>query len=121
MEIARLGSHLGARPATFSGLSGIGDLMATCFSPLSRNFQVGQRLARGESLDAIIAAMNQVAEGVKTARAVHEYAQANGVYMPITEGVYRILYEGVSPRAALASLMDISRYVYEIDPEFSAE
>lgn len=121
VEIARLGGHLGARPATFSGLSGIGDLMATCFSPLSRNFQVGQRLARGETLDQIVAEMRQVAEGVKTTRAVHEYAQANGVYMPITEGVFRILYDGVSPRAALASLMDISRYVYEIDPEFSAE
>lgn len=121
VEIARLGGQLGARPATFSGLSGIGDLMATCFSPLSRNYQVGQRLASGETLDQCIAAMSQVAEGVKTTRAVHEYAQANGVYMPITEGVYRILYDGIPPKKVLAQLMDISRYVYEMDPEFSAE
>jgi glycerol-3-phosphate dehydrogenase (NAD(P)+) len=116
-EMARLGSHLGAKPATFSGLSGLGDLMATCFSPLSRNFQVGQRLARGEQMEEIVAAMNQVAEGIKTTRVVHEYAQANGVYLPITEGVYKILYHNVPPRAVLSQLMDVSRYVYELDPE----
>lgn len=120
-EMARLGSHLGAKPATFSGLSGLGDLMATCFSPLSRNFQVGQRLARGEQMEEIVAAMNQVAEGIKTTRVVHEYAQANGVYLPITEGVYKILYQNVPPRAVLSQLMDVSRYVYELDPEILAE
>lgn len=116
-EISRLGAHLGAKPATFSGLSGLGDMLATCFSPLSRNYQVGTRLAAGERLDDIIQAMQQVAEGVKTTRAVHEYAQANGLYMPITEGVYRILYDGVPPRAVLARIMDTSRNVYELDPE----
>lgn len=117
VEISRLGIHLGASASTFSGLSGIGDLMATCFSPLSRNYQVGQRLAKGESMDQIVGAMNQVAEGIKTTRAVHEYAQANGLYMPITEGVYRILYDGLSPRVALAALMESTRYAYELDPE----
>ena len=116
-EIARLGVHLGAKPATFSGLSGIGDLMATCFSPLSRNYQVGVRLAEGEQLEAIINAMNQVAEGVKTTRAVFEYAQAEGVYMPITEGVYRILYQQISPKIVLDQLMEERRSVYEVDPE----
>ena len=116
-EMARLGTHLGAKPATFSGLSGLGDLMATCFSPLSRNFQVGQRLARGERMEDIVAAMNQVAEGIKTTRAVHEYGQAHGVYLPITEGVYKILYQHVSPQAVLGQLMDVSRSVYELDPE----
>ncbi|HEY9721380.1 MAG TPA: NAD(P)H-dependent glycerol-3-phosphate dehydrogenase [Oscillatoriaceae cyanobacterium] len=120
-EMARLGVHLGAKPATFSGLSGIGDLMATCFSPLSRNYQVGYRLARGEQLEAITADMQQVAEGVKSARAVHEYAQSHDVYMPITEGVYRILYHEVPPRAVLQQLMDISRYVYEADPEIRVD
>lgn len=116
-EIARLGAHLGAKPATFSGLSGLGDLMATCFSPLSRNYQVGTRLAQGETLEDIIRSMNQVAEGVKSARSVHEYAQSAGVYMPITEGIYRILYQNVPPRVVLGHVMDERRNVYEVDPE----
>jgi glycerol-3-phosphate dehydrogenase (NAD(P)+) len=120
-EISRLGVHLGAQAATFSGLSGIGDLMATCFSPLSRNFQVGARLARGESMEQIVGAMNQVAEGIKTTRAVHEYAQANGLYMPITEGVHRILYDGIPPRAVLAELMESTRFTYEVDPEIGVD
>ncbi|MEB3221992.1 MAG: NAD(P)H-dependent glycerol-3-phosphate dehydrogenase [Candidatus Sericytochromatia bacterium] len=120
-EVARLGHHLGARQETFSGLSGIGDLMATCFSPLSRNFQVGLRLARGESLAAIVGEMRQVAEGVKTARTVHEYATAEGVHMPITEGVYQIVHGGVEPREVLAGLMNITRYTYEQDPSSSGE
>jgi glycerol-3-phosphate dehydrogenase (NAD(P)+) len=120
-EVARLGQHLGARPETFSGLSGIGDLMATCFSPLSRNFQVGHRLARGESLAQIAGDMRQVAEGVKTAKTVHEYAVAEGVHMPITEGVHRIVHEGVDPREVLAGLMNITRYTYEQDPVGSCE
>lgn len=116
-EMARLGVHMGAKATTFSGLSGIGDVMATCFSPLSRNYQVGFRLAQGETLEAIIAAMNQVAEGVKTTRSVHEFAQANGLYMPITEGVYRILYQGLSPKTAMSYLMEETRNVFELDPE----
>ena len=95
--------------------------MATFFSPLSRNFQVGLRLARGESLAAIVGDMRQVAEGVKTARTVHEYATAEGVHMPITEGVYRIVHGGVEPREVLAGLMNITRYTYEQDPSSSGE
>jgi glycerol-3-phosphate dehydrogenase (NAD(P)+) len=120
-EIARLGTHLGAQASTFSGLSGIGDLMATCFSPLSRNYQVGQHLARGESMDQIVSSMRQVAEGIKTTRAVHEYSQANGLYMPITEGVYKVLYDGVSPKAVLADLMESTRFMYEVDPEIGID
>ncbi|MEB3197336.1 MAG: NAD(P)H-dependent glycerol-3-phosphate dehydrogenase [Candidatus Sericytochromatia bacterium] len=119
VEMARLGVQMGAVPATFSGLSGIGDLMATCFSPLSRNHQVGLRLARGESLDQIVRSMNQVAEGIKTTQSVHAYALAQGVYMPITEGVYRILHEGTPPQEVLGQLMENSRFVFEHDPEFS--
>lgn len=114
-EIARLGVHLEANPITFSGLSGIGDLMATCFSPLSRNYQVGFRVARGETLDAVTADLRQVAEGVRTARTVAEYAQAQGIYMPITTGVYRVLFEGITPRAALEALLDSGRNPSEQD------
>jgi glycerol-3-phosphate dehydrogenase (NAD(P)+) len=120
-EIARLGTHMGAKASTFSGLSGLGDVMATCFSPLSRNYQVGFRLARGENLDAIIADMQQVAEGVKTARSTFEFAQANGLYMPITEGVYRILYQGLDPRIAMGYLMEETRNVFEVDPEIRVD
>ncbi len=114
-EIARLGVAEGAQLQTFQGLSGIGDLMATCFSPLSRNYQVGLRLAQGERLDAVIGGMKQVAEGVKTTRTVHEWAQRSGVYMPITEGVYRMLFDAAKPQDVLADLMDITRYVYEFE------
>ena len=112
-EIMRLGMGLGADPMTFSGLSGVGDLMATCFSPLSRNYQVGNRLAKGESLEAIQAAMRQVAEGVRTTRTVALYARTHGIYMPITEGIYRILYEGATPKEALSGLLDVARNPYE--------
>ncbi len=115
-EIARLGVAEGARLETFQGLAGIGDLMATCFSPLSRNHRVGEHLAAGQTLDQIVRSMDQVAEGVKTTRTVHEMAGELGVYMPITEGVHRILFESVPPREVLASLMDITRYVYEFAP-----
>ena len=114
-EMARLGVAEGAQLQTFQGLSGIGDLMATCFSPLSRNYQVGNRLAKGESIDTIVGGMRQVAEGVKTTRTVHEWAKSSGVYMPITEGVYRMLFENARPEAVLSDLMDITRFVYEFD------
>lgn len=114
-EIARLGAHMQANPLTFSGLSGIGDLMATCFSPLSRNYQVGFRVARGESLAAVTADLRQVAEGVRTTRTVAEYAQAHGIYMPITMGVHQVLFEDVSPRDALQALLASGRNPTEQD------
>lgn len=114
-EMTRLGSHLGAQPATFAGLSGIGDLMATCFSPLSRNFQVGYRLARGEELEAITSDINQVAEGVRTTQTVAEHARLERIYMPITTGVYRVLFEGATPVEALRGLLDVGRNPNEQD------
>lgn len=114
-EMTRLGTHLGAQPQTFAGLSGIGDLMATCFSPLSRNFQVGYRLARGEALEAITSDLNQVAEGVRTARTVAEHAHQERIYMPITTGVYRVLFEGATPVEALKGLLDVGRNPNEQD------
>ncbi|MCA9772036.1 MAG: NAD(P)-dependent glycerol-3-phosphate dehydrogenase [Myxococcales bacterium] len=104
-EITRMGVALGADPLTFSGLSGIGDLMCTCASPLSRNYQVGARLARGEALEDILESMGQVAEGVKTTRAAKGLADNLGVVMPITEAIYRILYENLPVSDAMRALM----------------
>jgi len=95
-EMARLGVALGGDVMTFGGLAGIGDLMATCTSPLSRNYQVGQRLARGESLAAISAAMPHVAEGVWATRAVHAQARALGLDLSIVSAIHAFLYEGWS-------------------------
>ncbi|MGQ9732162.1 MAG: NAD(P)H-dependent glycerol-3-phosphate dehydrogenase [Candidatus Zipacnadales bacterium] len=105
-EIRRLGLDLGARADTFAGLSGIGDLMATCFSPLSRNWQVGYRLAQGESLVTIEASMGgQVAEGVPTTFAACKLAAERGIEMPIAEAVRDVLAGEVPPDQAVAHLM----------------
>jgi glycerol-3-phosphate dehydrogenase (NAD(P)+) len=104
-EITRLGLALGARRETFQGLAGIGDLITTCVSRHGRNRAVGERLGRGERIDDILGSMRQVAEGVRTAESVTDLARARGVEMPISEQVRRMLFEGQSPRAALAELM----------------
>lgn len=104
-EIARLGRALGARPETFGGLAGIGDLIATCVSRHGRNRAVGERLGRGERIEDILGSMVQVAEGVRTAESVVELAQRHGVEMPICEQVARVLFDGHRPRAALRELM----------------
>ncbi len=106
-EMARLGLAMGAEPLTFGGMAGIGDLIATCMSPLSRNHQVGVRLARGESLETIQATMNMVAEGVKTSRALHDFARRHGLELPIVHGVHRLLYQGASVPQLLEELMAI--------------
>jgi glycerol-3-phosphate dehydrogenase (NAD(P)+) len=105
-EMARLGEALGANPATFAGLSGVGDLIVTCASPLSRNHRVGAALARGETLEQAIASLGMVAEGVKAAKVAHELAQTHGIELPLMEGVYRVLHHGVAPMAALGQLME---------------
>ncbi len=104
-EIKRLGLAMGAHGATFAGLAGMGDLVLTCTGSLSRNRTVGYRMGQGERLDDILADMRSVAEGVKTARAVHELAGRHGVEMPISEEVYAILHEGRAPQDALRRLM----------------
>lgn len=104
-ELTRLGVALGGHPATFAGLAGMGDLIATCTSVQSRNFRVGIGLAQGRKLDDIIEEMKMVAEGVKTTRAVIELAQRAGVEIPIATQVARVLYEGHHPREAVMSLM----------------
>jgi len=104
-EITRLGAALGARPETFRGLAGIGDLMATCASRHSRNHQVGFLLAQGRPLSEILAAMDQIAEGVPTTRAALMLAKKAGVEMPIAAAIRAVLFEGLPPRDAVASLM----------------
>lgn len=104
-EITRIGVALGAQPETFAGLSGIGDLVVTCTSRLSRNFSVGERLGRGERLDDILGGMSQVAEGVTTSRSALALARQAGVSAPIIEAVCGVLYDGISPASAVESLM----------------
>ena len=104
-ETARLGVALGADPLTFAGLAGMGDLVATCSSPLSRNRTFGEHLGRGENLEQAQSATRQTTEGVKSCLAIRDLARANGVEMPITEQVERICHEGADPRDAMAVLM----------------
>lgn len=104
-EMVRLAVRLGARQETLFGLSGLGDLVATCTSRHSRNRAVGERVGRGERLSDILAGMSMVAEGVFAAQAVRSLARAYEVEMPITEAVCDILYQGASPGAKLAELM----------------
>jgi glycerol-3-phosphate dehydrogenase (NAD(P)+) len=103
-EMTRLGEAMGADPRTFSGLTGLGDLMATCMSPLSRNRRVGEELARDRSLDEIAADLNQVAEGVKSVRAVVELAAEHDVRMPIAAEVDAVVNAGRHPREAYRGL-----------------
>jgi glycerol-3-phosphate dehydrogenase (NAD(P)+) len=103
-EITRLGVAMGAHASTFAGLTGLGDLMATCMSPASRNRRVGERLARGETLDEVLDDMNQVAEGVKTAHSVLELAEANDVEVPICSEVAAVVNAGRTPAQAYRGL-----------------
>ncbi len=104
-EMTALGTALGANPLTFSGLAGLGDLMATCASPLSRNHYVGIELTKGRSLKEITDSMTGVAEGVSTTLVAWNLAQQIGLEMPITEKIYRVLYEGINLQQAVTELM----------------
>ncbi|MFC1987955.1 NAD(P)H-dependent glycerol-3-phosphate dehydrogenase [Chloroflexota bacterium] len=104
-EMTALGLALGANPLTFSGLAGLGDLIATCSSPLSRNHYVGAELAKERSLVEITESMTGVAEGVDTTLVVRNLAQQMGLEMPITDAIYRVLYEGADIRRSAAELM----------------
>jgi glycerol-3-phosphate dehydrogenase (NAD(P)+) len=105
-EITRLAVQMGGRAETLAGLAGMGDLVLTCFGNLSRNRRVGYELGQGRKLPEIISEMREVAEGVKTAKATRELAMRLGVEMPITTGVYQMLYEGKSPRDLMVELME---------------
>lgn len=95
-EMSRFAVSLGANPMTFLGLSGVGDLIVTCTSSMSRNYRVGYRVGRGASLDEAVAEIGQVAEGIRTLELVHEKARESGVYMPLVRGLYEVLYNNVS-------------------------
>ena len=104
-EIQRLGVAMGGRAETFAGLAGMGDLVATCISPQSRNRHVGEQLGKGRKIEEIIEEMHMVAEGVKTTRVVLELAKHQGIELPIAREVYGVLYEGRSPNQAYRGLV----------------
>jgi len=104
-EIARLGVAMGAEPLTFSGLAGLGDLVLTCTGDLSRNRMVGLKIAESVPIKEIVSSMRMIAEGIETCKAATMLARRVGVEMPITNEVYRIVYEGKDPRKAVKDLM----------------
>ena len=103
-EMTRLGQAMGGKRHTFAGLAGMGDLLATCISPLSRNRRVGEELARGRAIDDIVADMNMVAEGIKTSQVVMDLAERHDVEMPIAREVYGVVHEGRTPEEAYRGL-----------------
>jgi glycerol-3-phosphate dehydrogenase (NAD(P)+) len=104
-EMARFGRVLGADPMTFLGLAGVGDLVVTCSSPLSRNFRLGFALGEGKSLEEASQEIGQVVEGVNTVRLVSQRAAELEIYMPLASGLYRVLFEGASLDSVVSSLM----------------
>ncbi len=105
IEIIRIGTHWGAKAETFYGLSGLGDLLATCNSPLSRNYQVGYRLAQGERLPEILQHLAGTAEGINTAHVLVQIADRQQISMPISQLVDRLLQGKITPQSAVAALM----------------
>ena len=105
VEITRLGISIGGKAETFAGLSGIGDLIATCLSQHSRNRYVGEQIGRGRSLEEVLDEMTMVAEGVKTSRSVKALSEKQFVEMPICDAIYELLYEGLDPKEAVNRLM----------------
>ncbi|MFN7684444.1 MAG: NAD(P)H-dependent glycerol-3-phosphate dehydrogenase [Oligoflexia bacterium] len=105
-EMVRFGTALGGEAQTFLGLAGMGDLMATCGSPLSRNYRVGARLAKGEELSTILETLGTTAEGVSTTRTISRFARERGISMPISEGVNALLSGGASVQQAIEALMN---------------
>ena len=108
-EIAGLGAALGAEPITFLGLAGLGDLLATCASTLSRNHTLGEGLAKGRSMEEVMASLGSTVEGVPTTASALKLAREIGVAMPITEHIYRVLFEGFDPAQAMAELIGGSK------------
>ena len=108
-ETSRLGEALGADPLTFAGLAGVGDLIATCMSPLSRNRTFGERLGRGMSVEEVTASTRQVAEGVKSCLSILELARAHGVDLPITASVVAVVHHGLAPREMGMRLLSRAR------------
>ena len=105
-EIVRVSVELGASPATLYGLSGMGDLIATCSSPFSRNFTVGSMLGKGKKIDDILAELGSVAEGVKTSKALCELAEKLGLEVPVSSAIYEAVYTDITPEQVLNKLMN---------------
>ena len=117
-EMSRFGVHAGANPLTFLGLSGVGDLYATCSSELSRNYRIGNMLGRGMTIDAAVKKLGQTAEGVNTIQQVHEKATKEGIYMPITHALHAVIYED---KAALGVALHLMEAGFRSDVEFVME
>lgn len=105
-EIARLGTSLGANPLTFLGLPGVGDLIVTCTSVHSRNWRAGNLLGKGRKLDEVLEQMGMVVEGVRTTKAAHQFAVKQEIEMPITNGIYSILFDDEKPKTVVDQLMN---------------
>ena len=105
-EIVRVSLHLGANPSTLYGLSGMGDLIATCSSPLSRNYTVGSMLGKGKKIDDILRELGSVAEGVKTSKAICELAKKLDIEVPVSNAIYEAVYTDITPDELLAKLMN---------------
>ena len=105
-EIVRVSLQLGANPSTLYGLSGMGDLIATCSSPMSRNYTVGSMLAKGKKIDDILAELGSVAEGVKTSKAICELAKKLDIDVPVSAAIYEAVYTDITPQALLEKLMN---------------
>ena len=105
-EIVRVSINLGANPSTLYGLSGMGDLIATCSSPMSRNYTVGSMLAKGKKIDDILKELGSVAEGVKTSKAICELAQKLNIEVPVSNAIYEAVYTDITPQALLEKLMN---------------
>ncbi len=119
-ETSRLGVKMGANPLTFSGLAGVGDLLLTCTGDLSRNRTVGMQLGQGKKLSEILGGMRMVAEGVITAKSIYFLSKRMEVEMPISEQIYRVLYEDKSPREVVHELMERNlKHELEFDPEIA--
>lgn len=115
-EMSRLADSMGANPMTFLGLAGVGDLIVTCTSPLSRNYRVGYALGEGKSLDQIVSDLGEVAEGVNTLKLVREHSKESDVYMPIVRGLYKVVFEGAPVEEVVGKFM---ASVQSADVEFT--
>ena len=115
-EMSRFAVAKGANPITFLGLAGMGDLLATCTSKLSRNFQLGVNIGKGLSIDAAKDKVGQVAEGIRTLEVAHEEAAKHDINMPLMESLYKIIYENKNPESLLDDLIN---HPHEIDVEFT--
>lgn len=113
-EMSRFAVSMGANPMTFLGLAGVGDLVATCMSPLSRNYRVGYLLGKGQNLAQAVESLGQVAEGVNTVRLVHDKSLELGVYMPLVEGLYQVLYHDAQP-SEIANTMMLSEQGSDVE------